>query len=178
MTGCSDDDGADLDRDIFASSSTTTPPDREQEARERSTFLVQQYFETRDVMLQDPGGYLDGKAIEGVAESVALDEVAVRAQSLFGKKQRQTGSTVVSEIEVTDVELSATQSGTSNSPPRVQLTACIDQSQVGAETLDGKAASRAQAWTRREARFGVVNRSWPNIDAWRIGFVSVTDTPC
>lgn len=146
-----------------ATSAPTTAVDPEQQAAEEAVALVPTYVETVNGLLADPTRPIDDIYTVAVDPEATTEAGAIQAFRSSGIVQvgipQIVGTTTVS------VDLEPTSQG---SLPSVQVTACLDASQVTAVDASGAPVSGAAQAPFLVVDLTIVNINYPDPQSWRV----------
>lgn len=144
-----------------APSSTAAP---EAQAVEAADALVRLYWETVDQLYTDPSLSIDGLyavAVDPEATSEAAILQAFRASGYAQTGQSQVVSTTTGAVDLDT-------SGEAGDLPAVEITACVDVTQVGAIDANGAPVALPERAPFLVSDLTVVNIAYPDPSAWRV----------
>jgi len=164
LAACS---GSDAPAESAESSSSTsvarsTTADPEQLAVEEATALVTAYWRTVDQLYSDPTLPIDTVYEVAVDPEAASEAAAI--QTFRASGYTQTGQSRVVSVTPGAVDIAAAAGDLLS----VQITACIDVTQVGATSSDGAALTPAQRSPFLVSELTIVNTAYPDSSSWRV----------
>lgn len=145
-----------------APSSMTAAP--EEQAVEAADALVGLYWETVDQLYTDSSLSIDGLyavAVDPEATSEAATLQAFRASGYTQTGQSQVVSTTTGAVVLNT-------SGDAGDLPTVQITACVDVTQVGAVDANGAPVALPERAPFLVSDLTIVNIAYPDQSAWRV----------
>lgn len=162
-----------------SSTLTSAPPTDSEVAQQAAAEVVRDYFETVDLLRQDPTRPLTELKKVAISGQLASEEILTRNQRKVGN--RQTGDSQVVQVEVQSVNLDNSDP-VGGRIPIVQLDVCWDVSQVDILDRQGRSIITADRPDRGWTRYTVANHSWKTTRpavGWRISTGrDLEKTPC
>lgn len=143
-------------------SPTITSP--EDEAGAAAEEAVASFYSLTDTAMQDPESF-DAENFKTVAISTALVDIQNTFNVYVTNELHRTGDIKVEELDVRSTDLDS-------DPPTVEVTACLDSSEVTVTNKDGETVEGQEG--RRLMRLGVANYEYPD-GPWQVAFTEAQD---
>jgi hypothetical protein len=142
-----------------APSPTPTTTSAEDEAAAAAKEAVAGYYSLTDAAMQDPESF-DAENFKTVTISTALIDIQNTYNVYLANGLHRTGDIKIEELDVRAADLES-------DPPTVEVTACLDSSEVTVTNKDGKTVEGQEG--RHLMRLGVANYEYPN-GPWLVAF--------
>lgn len=166
LLGCSDPaappSGSESSTTQPASSASATP-DWDQRAVDEATALVPTYVSTLDALFSDPSRPIDDIFAVAVAPEATAESTSIQSFRSSGYIQTGTSSVVSTRTVTVDLDSSGP-----DDLPSVEISACIDVSQVDVVDAAGVSVAPADRAPFLVADLTVLNIDYPDPASWRV----------